>query len=203
MMYQQFNKLQSLFERIEIINPDREIMTSDELQIIEESLGKKLPDDYKHFCQKLGTGRASILIDLYCPTEANVNNSHEATREMLEAIDRALLLRNKNNRYVERGDREYIEVQNEYHSLLQNALIFASFNDDRVIFWNLNSYSIEDDCYDIYWLDLYSPDATRPIHIGKSFTDFLCDFCYGQLACSLIPEFCPDGQPIDVEYVFG
>jgi hypothetical protein len=90
----------------------------------------------------------------------------------------------------------------EYIKLLQSALIFASFNSDRVMFWDLRTYDKVDDSYAIYWYDIYEPNFYQPILIGRSFTDFLIDFCYGQAACKLIPDFCLEGEPIEVEYVF-
>jgi hypothetical protein len=188
MIYSNFQKLQNLVERIEIINPHRETISINEFQSIEKKISYELPNDYKYFCQKLGTGRASGFIDLYCMSEKAIENSYQATSDMVDRIDKSLVSKEKNHEYIK---------------LLQKALIFASFNDDRVILWDLRTYDFKDGSYDIYWCDLYSPDLYEPIKIGRNFTDFICDFCYGQLVCSLIPDFCIDNEQMVVEYLFG
>jgi SMI1-KNR4 cell-wall len=186
-------KLQTFLERIEVVETEqRERMSLAELQLIEAKLGYKLPDDYKYFCQKIGTGRASSFFDLYCMNDINLQDSVEVTAAMIDRIRSRI----SEPPLPDREDAEYIK-------LLQSALIFASFNSDRVMFWDLRTYDTVDDSYAIYWYDIYETNYYQPILIGRSFTDFLIDFCYGQAACASIPDFCVEGEPMQVEYVFN
>jgi hypothetical protein len=185
-------KLQSFLARIEVVETEqREQMSLDEVQLAETKLGCKLPADYQYFCQEIGTGRASGAFDLYCMNDINIQDSVEVTADMIDRIKSRV----SEPPLPDRQDAEYIE-------LLQSALIFASFNSDRVMFWDLRTYDTVDDSYDIYWYDIYEPNFYQPILIGRSFTDFLINFCYGQVACISIPDFCVAGEPMQVEYVF-
>ncbi|WP_309742781.1 hypothetical protein [Chamaesiphon sp. OTE_20_metabat_361] len=94
----------------------------------------------------------------------------------------------------DRDDESYIE-------LLKSSLIFGNYNSEYVVFWDLRTYNPNDDSYDIYWYSQDVPDGDIPIKIGRDFTDFVCDFCYGQLPCQLIPEMFPEA-PRDVGYTF-
>jgi hypothetical protein len=188
MKQNKLQRLSALIEQIEIINPDRETMYIHEFQKIEEIVGCKLPDDYKYFCQELGSGRASGFIDLYCMSNKAICDSFQVTSEIIDRINSSSMPK---------------EEKDEYTKLLKKALIFASFNDDRVILWDLRIYDSDTDGYDMYWCDIYAPDSCKPVNIGCDFTNFLCDFCYGQLACSMIPGFCAEGEPMSVEYIFG
>jgi SMI1-KNR4 cell-wall len=186
-------QLQSFLARIEVVETEqRERMSLAELQLAETKLGCKLPADYQYFCQEIGTGRASLFCDLYCMNDINIQDSVEVTAAMIDRIKSRV----SEPPLPDRQDAEYIK-------LLQSALIFASFNSDRVMFWDLRTYDTVDDSYDIYWYDIYEPNFYQPILIGHSFTDFLIDFCYGQAACLSIPDFCVAGEPMQVEYVFN
>jgi SMI1-KNR4 cell-wall len=194
MTHAKLQKLQSFLERIEVVETaPRERMSLAELQQLETTLGYKLPVDYKYFCQEIGTGRASGFIDLYCMTDINIQDSAEVTAAMIDRISSRV----SEPPLPDRQDAEYIK-------LLQSALIFASFNSDRVMFWDLKTYDTVDDSYDICWYDIYVPDCEKPILIGRDFTEFLIEFCYGQAACSKgIPGFDAEGEPMLVEYVFN
>jgi SMI1 / KNR4 family (SUKH-1) len=181
-------KLQALIDRLEIIYPEnRKTISIDHFQKIEKRLGCSLPDDYKYCCQQLGTGCASDFIRLYCINDENIDDLKEIVKDMVRRLSRVGKKKNC---------LEYIE-------LLNSALIFGCYNSDNAIFWDLRTFNIEYGSCDIYWYDIYSPDASGPILIGRNFTDFLYDFCYGQLPCSLIPGYCVDGEQKRVEYTFA
>ena len=98
---------------------------------------------------------------------------------------------------------DWKEMGNEYVEVIKNGLMFGDFNSDRIIFWDLRTYKYEDDSYDIYWYDRYTHGILeKPILIGRSFTDFLRNFCYGHLPCQLIPNFCGNSNTRDVESSF-
>jgi SMI1-KNR4 cell-wall len=208
-------KLQSFLERIEVVETEqRERMSLAELQQAEAKTGYRLPADYQYFCQEIGTGRAAGFCDLFCMTALNIQDNIDVTADMIDRINRRLIDLAEYRRLVDQGLIDQSKYQGEYVAffsdrqdaeyikLLQSALIFASFNSDRVIFWDLRTYDTVDDSYDIYWYDIYTPDCEKPILIGRDFTEFLIEFCYGQAACILIPDFCVEGEPMQVEYVF-
>jgi SMI1-KNR4 cell-wall len=201
-------QLQSFLAQIDVVETgQRERMSLAELQMAEEKLGCKLPADYQYFCQEIGTGRASVFVDLFCMTDLNIQDSVEVTADMIDRINRGLIDRAYQADYFQTRNIEpptyWSDRQDaEYIKLLQSALIFAGFNSDRVMFWDLRTYDTVDDSYDIYWYDIYEPNFYQPILIGRSFTNFLINFCYGQVACLSIPDFCVAGEPMTVEYVF-
>jgi SMI1-KNR4 cell-wall len=183
-------KLQFLIERLEIINPDmRETSSADQFLDIEKKINYKLPDDYKYFSQKLGSGFASQLgVNITCLDKRNINDILEVPKDMIKTIE-------EHRKKLRKQDAKHIE-------LLNSALVFGGFNGDRAVLWDLRSFNTKDDSYDIYWYSKQMPDADEPIFIGRDFTNFLYNFCYGQLPCSLIPGFCVD-EPLIVEYTFA
>jgi hypothetical protein len=190
-------QLQSLISRLSILTfSSRKTMSEKDFIGIENRLGYSLPKDYKYFCETIGESLLDKFIDLYCLDDGVVEQSNEEIQEMIERINYGVECRRNNHEpdpYPDRNDTEYIE-------LLNSALIFAEFNGDRVIFWDLRTYEFTDDSYDIYWYSFDCPDAETPIKIGRSFTDFICNFCYGQLACELIPDFCGSEGTREVSY---
>lgn len=88
----------------------------------------------------------------------------------------------------------------EYVEILKSMLVFASFN-EHIFFWDLRSYHKDDNSYDIYWHNVDEIESDGLIKICREFTDFICDFCYGQLACQLKPNFC-DESPREISYTF-
>jgi hypothetical protein len=186
-------KLKTLIEKIEIINLDlRENTSLETFLSLEIRLGYKLPDDYKYFCQELGTG-GNCLFEIYSISDRNLESLQNIGREMIRLIieNRELDGRELNSEYL-----QYIE-------LLESALIFGGHNGEDVFLWYLRTYKSEDDSYDIYWYSNISPDGDKPILIGRNFTDFMYKFFYGQLPCSLIPDFCVNNEPIDVRFSYA
>jgi hypothetical protein len=198
-----FQELQALVERIEIIEDDAMTIDPNYLVSLEEGLGCKLPEDYKYFYSHFGPGRASSFMDFW---SLDVENNKLWISEMISRFNRDA---NCFQGLEEDPDKPSNHGNTEYINLLENSFIFAAFNSDRAVFWDLRTYDPEDDSYDIYWDDIYSsdfgmdePEFYRPIYLGRSFSEFLCDFCYGQSVCQLIPGFCDDDEPMEVEYMF-
>jgi hypothetical protein len=77
-------------------------------------------------------------------------------------------------------------------NLLSNAFAFG-MSDMAVLFlWDLGSYSSEDDSYDIYCLQL---NSIKSYFLGRSFFEFVSEFCVGKRISQIIPEgelFHPD-----------
>jgi hypothetical protein len=191
-------QLQSLISRLSTTtSTPRKTMSEKDLIGIENRLGCSIPKDYQYFCEMIGRSLLDRFIHLYCLDDGFVDQSNEQVEEMIGRINYGVECRSNNHGpdpYPDRKDTEYIE-------LLNSALIFADSNGEAVIFWDLRTYKSTDDSYDIYWYSLDCPDAEIPIKLGRSFTDFICDFCYGQLVCELIPNFCSKGTR-EISYTY-
>ena len=100
-------------------------------------------------------------------------------------------------------EQEFYKTRDEasYIELLKSALIFGFHNGETAFFWDLRTYDPQDDAYDIYYYDIYESQDEQPVKIGRNFTDFICDFGYGQLSCQLMPDIF-DESPRVVEYSF-
>ncbi len=213
-------KIQELVEQIQDISiEDRESSSVIEISRIEDEIGCKIPDDYKYFSQRLGTGCAANFVNLYCINYKYLHGSSSLMMNLAELVGELLkTIENNdigNNSVSEQPPPEWTESEivkcltdwkemgNEHIEIIKNGLMFGDFNSDRVIFWDLRTYRHEDDSYDIYWYDRYTHSVLeKPILIGRSFTDFLSNFCYGQLPCQLIPNFCGNSNTRKVESSF-
>lgn len=91
----------------------------------------------------------------------------------------------------------------EYIDLLNSAFMFGKYGaGGSLIFWDLRTYSESDKSYDIYWADWETPECGERILIGRSFFEFVSDFCYGTKSFDLIPELMEGLTPEDIEYTF-
>jgi SMI1 / KNR4 family (SUKH-1) len=192
------DRLDNLVKKFSI-NFCNQNLSADNFIIAERELSIKIPEDYKYFCQILGSGRLDDFVDIFYIDSNRINESKATAAYMIEKI----------NTYIGiRGDYESQEGlewwnnrdNNGYIKLLESALIFGGYNGDAVIFWDLRTYDFNDDSFDIYWYDLDMPQDLDPIKIGRNFTDFICDFCYGQLPCNFPEIF--DECPRKVDYTF-
>ena len=60
-------KIQEFIEQIQDINIDEQETSSVvEISQVEDEIGYKIPDDFKYFSQRLGTGCISNFVNLYC-----------------------------------------------------------------------------------------------------------------------------------------
>lgn len=189
----QLEKLKALIEKLELTNLDlRESTSLETFLSIEVILKCRIPEAYKYFCQNLGTG-GNYLFEIYSISNHNLENLQNIAKEMIRLIieNRELDAHNLNSEY------------SEYIKLLESSLIFGGSNGENIFLWDLRTYKSEDDSYDIYWYSNISPDGDRPILIGRDFTDFICEFFYGQLPCSLISDFCINNEPIDIRFDYA
>jgi hypothetical protein len=194
-----FSTIKSLIDRLEILNEEhKEVMSIEELQHTENQIGHKLPSEYKYFCQHLGSGRASGFIDFYCPTEKAILEQMQTLKYAKERIMDEM--QKPMNSHTDRdvGEWTFLEKIN----LLNSSLLFGMFNSEAALLWDLRSSRASDDSYDIYWYNFDTPEYDLPIKIERNFTEFLSEFCYGQLACSKIHGFCTNEKPMKVEYNF-
>jgi SMI1 / KNR4 family (SUKH-1) len=197
MSQDKIQKLKSFLETISVTDDNLQTMSAQEFIPIERKLGYKLPDDYKYFCQKLGSGEIADFVDFFCINNDALSDSTDATEEMTKQTIYGL----EQIKLNDGEDSSRYQSNLEYFEMLKSILVFGSFN-EHVFFWNLRSYQEDDDSYDIYWHTIDDIDSDGLIKICRKFTDFICDFCYGQLACQLKPDFC-DGSDREVSYKFN
>jgi hypothetical protein len=70
--------------------------------------------------------------------------------------------------------------------LMDRSFVFADTDRSELFIWDLRSYSVEDDSYDIYWIGIGSVDFYL---VGRSFFEFINDFCYGLKSFQITPEY--------------
>jgi hypothetical protein len=196
MIEDKIQKLKEFLEHVSIIGEDLQTMSTKEFVPIEEKIGCKLPDDYKYFCQHLGSGNIGDLIDFSCINNDSLSDTNDIIKEMTNQAIYGL----EQIKIHDGKDSSRYQDNLEYLDLLKSMLVFGSFN-EHIFFWNLRSYQKDDDSYDIYWHTVDEIESDGLIKICRKFTDFICDFCYGQLACQLNPNFC-DESPREVSYTF-
>jgi SMI1 / KNR4 family (SUKH-1) len=194
------SRYHNLVEKLSTDNLCNQNVPADDFIIAEKRLSIKIPKDYKYFYRKLGSGRLNDFVDIFHVDNDRIDESIATAEYMIEKIRTYIGIRGN---YQSQEGLEWWNNRdnNGYIKLLESALIFGGYNGDSVIFWDLRTYDLNDDSFDIYWYDLDMPQDLDPIKIGRNFTDFICDFCYGQLPCSILPEWA-DESPLKVDYTF-
>ncbi len=82
MSQDRIQKLKSFLETISVTDDNLQTMSAEEFIPIERKLGYKLPDDYKYFCQKLGSGEIADFVDFFCINNDALSDSNDAIEEM-------------------------------------------------------------------------------------------------------------------------
>ena len=194
-------KIDKLVSRLVIYNRHNQIMSADDFELVEQRLCVQIPQDYKYFCRILGSGRLADFIDIYCIVDSFILANRDMAETMIERInywrqERELTLSSVTYKeyYGNRDDNNYIK-------LINSSLIFGIYNGESAILWDLRTYNFHDNSYDIYWYNIHNPHDEMPVKIGRNFTDFVCNFCYGQIPCQLIPDVFTE-SPREVSYSF-
>jgi hypothetical protein len=138
-------KLESFLESISIIGTDLQTMSAEEFVPIEQQLGCKLPDDYKYFCQKLGSGSIGDLVDFLCINDDALSDNNDIIEEMTKQARYGL----EQIKIHDGEDSSRYQNNLEYLELLKSMFVLGSFN-EHIFFWDLRSYQEDDDSYDIY-----------------------------------------------------
>ena len=161
------------------IEPKREFMTVEECEDVEKERGIIFPKAYKEFCQVFGTGCfGNDCIEIQCPTRYWLDHVNVARQKGI-----ANSIKLSNNEIV-------INNKEEIMSLLSSATFFGGL-DYFGVFWDLRTYSQEDDSYDIYWA-LISCEEGDIFRVGRNFVEFIQNFCLGQGMLELLPIYFHD-----------
>ena len=191
-----------LLEKLSINTEHSKVASHKNIVSLAEKINVNLPEDYQYYCQILGSGCLAEFIDIYYLDEDLILEGKEVAEYMIERINYGIQHRTSIDS-VSLEAEEYNENRDDesYILLLNSSLVFGNYNGEIVFFWDLRTYNSSDDSYDIYCYSQDVPDGEIPVKIGRDFTDFICDFCYGQLPCQLISEVFPE-SPREVSYTF-
>lgn len=140
----------------------------------ELALNRKLPEDYKYYCQVFGKGIFGIKnICIDCPDIGAINEYLGSSQGILEAC-------------LETYRFEGI-ADHEIEQLIENALIFGHGSDYLIFVFDLRSYDEEDKSCEIYGLKYdYSNSYIRKI--GRNFFTFVRDSIVGEGLKREFPE---------------
>ena len=184
------NQWRQLLATLEITEDDSgvEILSKDELTAFETQNNITLPADYKEFCQIFGTGCLWDLVLIFCPSNYLLETQKDMTEQMIDQI----------RRYPSPDFNHDLE----YINLLNSAFMFGEVGESRLIFGDLRTYNESDKSYNIYCADWETPECDGPICIGRSFFEFVRNFCYGTKSFELLPELMEGLSPEDIKYTF-
>lgn len=164
--------LNELFQEVNFVRmPKPDLLTQRELSAFEEEMDIKLPKSYQDFCMQVGSGRFSNDVVMECVSPSRV-------RENLEALKLDLCIS------LESNDLAF--NINEVVSLVHACLPFA-LPDAQTIVWDLRTYQIQDDSYDIYLLPFDPLD--RIYFVGRSFLEFIDQCCLGDRLIEITGDY--------------
>lgn len=173
----QCNSWEEMLPLIEFLGDDSGSTLSTEfmLQEFEQQHNINFPPDYREFCRLFGTGIANNWLQLLCPGTSRIAASQEDL----------VLTAN----YIREFPSRDLTVDQQKLDILENGFIFADEGASCVLLWNLKTYRADDQSYDMYWAEWDSPQSEileEDIKfVGRSFFEFVRDFCYGLRASEL------------------
>jgi hypothetical protein len=150
-----------------------------ELFEFEQKCGFKLPESYKNYCRVFGRGRfkdKDMTIFEILPTPW-IDDTIAENLDILE------------------GQFIYDDSPLEKH--LKKHGFYIGIAVDFRFFWDLDSYQESDDEYDIYARTEWDYGLHK---VGRSFFEFIQDFCIGQAGIRAFPELSAtdeDGNPLN------
>ncbi|MGB3641854.1 MAG: SMI1/KNR4 family protein [Rivularia sp. (in: cyanobacteria)] len=160
---------QKLLEQIEVKKDRLTLARKEEFLEFEERTGIILPAGYKEYCQIFGQGQIGYnVIDIYipyCDDRWQLELYTEEEREIIASHD-------DNSVY----DETELNNCRIIKKLLNSGLVFATNDKPQSFFWDLNSYSGDDESYDIYGM---SYNGFVSCKLGRDFFRFVCDYCLG------------------------
>jgi hypothetical protein len=155
------------------------------LKDVERKIGHKLPEDYKYYCNEIGTSRTSTGVTIYAVDSTVVDmNSTVLERGIKEVND---LINMPLEAKACSGFSDEILLENL--NFLKSSLMIGDFSRDNRFFFDLRTYKNEDESYGIFLYNIFSPEIS-PVKITRGFANFFCNFCYGKPVCDLFPGAC-------------
>ncbi len=180
------HKWQHLLVQLETIAVDewQEIWNEHQFFTFESETGIVFPADYQEFCQIWGEGMLGEYMRIECPN----------IKSQLGMLN----LKEEFNNFVANNSDNY-DV-NLINDLLSHSFVFAENYYTDHVFWDLRTYSELDKSYDIY-LGRWEGFEGEVYKIGRSFFEFVCDFCLGMKAYEVLPEWMHP-QPQELYHTF-
>ncbi len=158
----QLIKWEKLLFQLEIIlecTHDLSTLTENQLNYFESQTQLILPEEYKNYCQIIGSGRFSrSQFSIDCPDVNSIQETLTSNEIILEA-------------YTSRHSWSLTILQ-----LLDSAYLFGGGLDFKeLLIFDLRTYREIDQSYDIYFV---SPDGDVNF-LSRSFFDLIKDYCIG------------------------
>jgi SMI1 / KNR4 family (SUKH-1) len=174
-----------LISSIEVIDsPLMELMTSEEILTFEQSHNLLLPQDYKDFCQVLGTGQANKYLNIYSPTDSLIRQQ-ELIRLTMQ--------------HVSNFPSSSIQQDLLKTNLLANSFMFGDDSCGCMYMWDLRTYSDLDSSYDIYcgvW-DSPADSFEREYQLmGRSFLEFAEKYIFQGIISEMDPNIPDEIMPV-------
>jgi hypothetical protein len=154
-----------LFDSLEI----REILATnsdDDLQALEEAIGFRLPRDFRNYCRIFGGGFfgvTGVIIDFISrPEIPNIILNEKSQRETISYAIESLKIAQR-------------PVDSNLRRLVSHSYNFGYSYTNAWFLWDLESYSREDESYDIYIVKNITSDQIRFHKLGRNFCEFIRD----------------------------
>jgi hypothetical protein len=172
---------QDFLSQLEIIDSVCETCSPADLLRFELYHNIILPQEYKEYCQILGTGLLGYGMHIYALTPGLLEYSETTLASLIENL--------------ELFPSDDIARDQRLKNLFQSSFVFADDSGAHIALWDLKTYRDADKSYDIYWVDVDLVDDDD--RIGRSFFEFVSDFCLGKSSYEFLPEAKrpPSNQP--------
>jgi hypothetical protein len=146
------------------------LLTADELEKIKAQTQVIFPQDYIDFFNVFGEGAMSVNEESQLPSEIRLNIPNvEWSKQNVIWFKNSVRGRNQ----VFRG-RFDTEAQHQLQ-LLDNCFVFCDSSRAEIFIWDLRTYKVEDDSYDIYQTNI---DSFSSDYVGRNFYEFICNFSF-------------------------
>ncbi len=147
-------------------------LTANKIQEFDYELNIILPVSYINFLEVFGQGFLGESVRIHWP-------SRNLSKTLIGFHKEILTYRGNGNSYfTEEEAQPNLE-------LLENSFAFGDTDTEELIVWDLRTYNLQDDSYDIYWIPFESHKSYK---IGRSFYDFVTKFCFGDQMLEKLPQ---------------
>jgi hypothetical protein len=157
------------------------LSSEEDLQIFEAHIGFKLPKEYREYCQVFGTGMFYETIVVYDVCSSGFIYPWNPVYRMfcqLEDFKEALRVGYR------RRNPEVLSMIDSWHIFGRRALSGTIF-----FIFDLSSYGELDQACDIY---MVADSNLGVIKLGRSFYQFVCDYCIGSRLKEEFPDYFGD-----------
>jgi hypothetical protein len=155
----------------------QDLRSAIELAEFENQEGIMLPEDYKSFCNFLGSGAFTKELGSHCNLRIRCPDI-EYSNEMLASLKISL------NYEVESG---VISNPEEIEILLNSAFMFADNSKAHAFLWDLRTYDKSDKNHEIYLVSMRD-SPLKLYSVCRDFFDFTSGFGLGIKSYSSLPK---------------